>query len=152
MEDGLLPVENADRSDLTTRAKSLLQDKENGAWLAVIDDACLDISSSSDEEESFWQQVDKAIPICSHGTLLVTSRKRPKQGFRDYHTIEVGEMTLEESDVFVRRLAPGDTKDEIAALTRRKERTPWALMEAMVNRKFGIHTIPTSLWRCRMIR
>lgn len=150
IESRLLLEENVDGLDWITRANGWLQDEKNGAWLAVIDNDCLDINPSSDEEESFWQLVGKAIPTCSHGTLLVTSRKRPREGFRDYCTLDVGEMTTEESDTLLRAILPEDTEEEeVAALANREERTPLALIEAVDKSYPGLSNtriMLSSLW------
>ncbi|KAM0800726.1 hypothetical protein BDR22DRAFT_230902 [Usnea florida] len=136
MDNRLLSKAKTDGLEWATRAHSWLQDEKKGEWLAVIDDACLGIDPSSDEEESFWQLVEKAIPICSHGTLLITSRKRPRAGFRNYRTLEVGKMTTEESHALVRAMfLPNDVEEqEVAALANIEERTPLALIEAVDGR------------------
>ena len=150
IENRLLLEENVDELDWITRANGWLQDEKNGAWLAVIDNACLDINPSSNEEELFWQLVGKAIPTCSHGTLLVTSRKRPREGFRDYGTLEVGEMTTEESDTLLRAILPEDTEEEdAAALANIEERTPLALIGAVEKSYPGLsdtRIMLSSLW------
>ena len=150
IENRLLLEENIDGLDWFTRANGWLQGEKNGAWLAVIDNACLDVSPSSDEEGSFWQLVGKAISTCSHGTLLITSRKRPREGFRDYCTLEVGEMTTEESDTLLQAILPEDIEEEeAAALANIEDRTPQALIEAVDKRYPGLsdtRIMLSSLW------
>lgn len=145
---------NAGKSDWVTRANRRLRDKDNGAWLAVIDDACMNTNPSSGEEESFWHLVDEAIPECSHGTLLITSRKRPRERFRDYRTLEVGEMTVKEAEALVRAILPrGVEQVRVAQLADLGERTPLALIENMDKIHPGLPStriMTSSLWRRSM--
>lgn len=148
----LLLRESSHGLDWVTRATQWLKDEKKGAWLAVVDDACLNINPSSDEAESFWKLLNDTIPTCSHGTLLITSRMPPQKGLIGHRTLEVGEMNVEEFCALTRSILPegAENVDIDVELADIGERTPRALMEAIRKKSTwppSNHFYPSCLWR-----
>ena len=123
--------------------KAWLERKDRGQWLMVIDNAddmqlffgaSADPSSGSVSAESrHVGKLERYIPECAHGSLLITTRNK-QAGLRlakGHPPIEVCEMDGTESEKLLRtKVQENPTSSELSTLSSRLERLPLALVQA----------------------
>ena len=123
--------------------KTWLEKKDRGRWLMVIDNAddmqlffgaSADASSGSASTESrHVGKLERYIPECAHGSLLITTRNK-QAGLRlakGHPLIEVCEMDGTESEKLLRtKVQENPTSGELSALSSRLERLPLTLVQA----------------------
>ena len=123
--------------------KTWLEKKDRSRWLMVIDNAddmqlffgaSADASSGSASTESrHVGKLERYIPECAHGSLLITTRNK-QAGLRlakGNPPIVVCEMDDTESEKLLRtKLNENPTSDELWTLSSRLERLPLTLVQA----------------------
>ncbi len=142
-----IPGHNDPETNVLPLVKTWLEREDQGPWLMVIDNADdAEIFFGSDTATAHgWGgsldgpavegMLDKFIPICSHGAVLVTTRNK-QTGIkltRGHNLVEVGPMSREESGQLIRkRLEGDDTTDavQMSLLSSRLEHVPLAMVQA----------------------
>ena len=123
--------------------KAWLEKKDRGRWLMVIDNADdmelffgapADSSSGSPSTDPHHSgKLERYIPECAHGSLLITTRNK-QAGLRlakGNLPIVVHEMDDTESEKLLRaKVKENPTSDELSTLSSRLERLPLTLVQA----------------------